>query len=112
GRLVHLISTVTEPGTEIAAVRSVLDRTLEANGSQSVDTVAETIFPLSLYPNPGFEWVPGIPPDEEKELDDAANELYTSYCDLLPLLLTADGNTRGTYFGRMVTWPGKVAGGP
>lgn len=112
GRLVHLVSTVTVPGTEIAAVRHVLDRVLEAKGRQSVDTVAETIFPSSLYPDPGFDWTAGIAPDQDEELDTAADALYGTYCDMLPLLLTVDGNARGTYFGRMVTWPGKVAGGP
>jgi len=112
GRLVHLVSTVSEPGAEIASVRRVLDAALDAAGKQSVDTVAETIFPSSLYPDPGFNWTPGIAADNEAELDTAADKLYTSYCDMLPLLSTAAGNSRGTYFGRMVSWPGKVAGGP
>ena len=30
---------------------------------------------------------------------------------MLPLLLTASGNSRGTYFSRMLTWPGREAGG-
>ena len=30
---------------------------------------------------------------------------------MLPLLLTASGNRSGTYFSRMVSWPGKEAGG-
>lgn len=112
GRLVHLVSTLSEPGMEIAPVRRVLDAALDAAGKQSVDTVAETIFPSSLYPDPGFKWTPGIAADKEAELDTAAETLYTSYCDMLPLLSTAAGNSRGTYFGRMVSWPGKVAGGP
>lgn len=112
GRVVHLVSTVTEPGAESAPVRLVLDSALEAAGKHSVDTVAETIFPSSLYPNPGFNWIPGIAAQKEAELDTAADALYTSYCDMLPLLLTAAGNGRGTYFGRMVSWPGKAAGGP
>ncbi len=112
GRLVHLVSTVSEPGAEIASVRRVLDAALDAAGKQSVDTVAETIFPSSLYPDPGFNWTPGIAADKEADLDTAADTLYRSYCDMLPLLSTAAGNSRGTYFGRMVSWPGKVAGGP
>jgi hypothetical protein len=103
---------VTEPGTEIAAVRSVLDAALEANGSPPVDTVAETIFPSSLYSDPGFDWTAGIASDKEAELDAAADALYASYCDILPLLSTASGNRLGTYFGRMVSWPGKAPGGP
>lgn len=112
GRLVHLVSTVTEPGAEIASVRHVLDAALQAADKHSVNTVAETIFPSSLYPDPGFDWMPGVAAQKEAELDTAADALYSSYCDMLPLLLTAAGNNRGTYFGRMVSWPGKVAGGP
>jgi len=112
GRLVHLVSTVVEPGAEIAPVRHVLDAALDVAGKHSVHTVAETIFPSSLYPDPGFDWMPGIAVEKEAELDAAADALYSSYCDMLPLLLTAAGNSRGTYFGRMVSWPGKAAGGP
>lgn len=112
GRLVHLVSTVTDPGAELPAVRRVLDAALEAACSQVVDTVAGTIFPSSLYPDPGYGWIPGIAVDREAELDAAAQALYAGYCDMLPLLLTAAGNSRGTYFGRMVSWPGKAAGGP
>lgn len=112
GRLVHLVSTVTEPGSEIASVRHVLEACLETAGKYSIDTVAETIFPSSLYSDPGFDWTPGIEAEKQKELDAAAEALYSSYCEMLPLLLTAAGNNRGTYFGRMVSWPGKSAGGP
>lgn len=112
GRVVHLVSTVTNPGDEIPAVRDVLNAALESAGKQPVETVAETIFPSSLYPDPGFDWAPGIAERKEAELDNAADELYSGYCDILPLLLTAAGNNRGTYFGRMVSWPGKAAGGP
>ncbi len=112
GRLVHLVSTVTEPGAELAPVRHVLDSALDAVDKHSVDTVAETIFPSSLYPDPGFDWMPGIAPEKEAELDTAADALYSSYCDILPLLSSVAANNRGTYFGRMVSWPGKAAGGP
>lgn len=112
GRLVHLVSTVTEPGSEIPPVRHVLDASLEAASKHSVETVAETIFPSSLYPDPGFDWMPGIAAEKQEELDAAAGALYSGYCEMLPLLLTAAGNNRGTYFGRMVSWPGKAAGGP
>jgi hypothetical protein len=112
GRLVHLVSTVTDPGTELAPVRQVLDCALDAADKQSVDTVAETIFPSSLYADPGFDWMPGIAPEAEAELDSAADALYSSYCDMLPLLSSVVANNRGTYFGRMVSWPGKAAGGP
>ncbi len=112
GRLVHLVSTVTDPGTELAPVRQVLECALGAADKQSVDTVAETIFPSSLYTDPGFSWAPGMAPEAEAELDFAADALYASYCDMLPLLSSVAANNRGTYFGRMVSWPGKAAGGP
>ena len=111
GRLVHLGSTVTDPGRELARVRQVLDCALGAADKQPVDTVAETIFPSSLYSDPGFDWTPGIAQEAEAELDSAADALYSSYCDMLPLLSSVAANNRGTYFGRMVSWPGKAAGG-
>lgn len=112
GRLVHLVSTVTTPGSEETAVRQVLDAALDTAGKQSVATVAETIFPSSLYPDPGFDWMPDIDQPGELELDRSAETLFASYIDMLPLLVSASGNNRGTYFGRMVSWPGKAAGGP
>jgi thymidylate synthase len=78
---------------------------------QSVETVAGTIFPSALYTDPGFDWFPEIDRDKQALLDAAANSMYQQYCEMLPLLLTADGNRLGTYFGRMVSWPGKQAGG-
>ena len=111
GRLVHLVMTVTEPGLEIPSVRRVLGNTLAQAGSQDIDTVAETIFPSSLYADPGYEWLPGISHDKEAELDAAADALYRSYCDILPILCTLQANNKGTYFGRLISWPGKDAGG-
>lgn len=111
GRLVHLVLTVTDPGVEVPEVRQVLDRALERSGSQDVTTVAETIFPTSLYSDPGYDWLPGLSPDKEAELDTAAEALYSRYCDVLPMLRTVPANSRGTYFGRIISWPGKEAGG-
>ena len=45
-----------------------------------------TIFPSSLYEDPGFDWTPGLPAKAVRELDDAALDLYSSYLDMLPLL--------------------------
>lgn len=111
GRAVHVVSTVTDPGAEIASIRQVLDETLHAAGVQSVDTVAETIFPASLYPDPDLDWSPGLPEAERVALDGAAHALYAAYADVLPLLRTVNANKSGTYFSRMISWPGKEAGG-
>lgn len=111
GRVVHLVTTVTEAGHEIRAVRDVVDRALDRAGMQSADTVAETIFPSSLYPDPGFEWTPGLDDGQVAALDEAASGLYGAYEDILPLLRTVHANRSGTYFSRMITWPGKEPGG-
>lgn len=111
GRAVHVISTVTEPGPEIETVRSVLDQALEKAGAQSVQTVAETIFPRSLYSDPDIDWSPGLPAAQRDLLDHAAASMYAAYGDMLPLLLSANGNHGGTYFSRMISWPGKTVGG-
>jgi hypothetical protein len=111
GRAIHMVSTVTEPGSEIGSIRRVLDEALDAAGAQSVDTVAETIFPESLYPNPGRDWSPELPASECAMLDAAAESLYETYTGMLPLLRTVNANKSGTYFSRMISWPGKEAGG-
>lgn len=113
---VHVITTVTEPGTELLPVRTVIDSFLAAVAGtshplQAIETVAETIFPSSLYQSPGKPWSPASGHETERALDDAASNLYDAYCDMLPILRTATGNARGTYFSRMVTWPGRDVGG-
>ena len=111
GRAVHVVSTVTEPGTEILSVRRVLDGALDGYGAQSIDTVAETIFPASLYPDPAIDWAPDLPAAKRAMLDAAADALYEAYVGMLPMLRTINANKSGTYFSRMITWPGKEAGG-
>lgn len=113
GRLVNVLTTITEPGSEDAHVRAVIDQTLDAQQrrAQSVETVAGTIFPAELYRDVGYPWRPGLSPEDAEALDDAATALFDSYELMLPLLLTANGNRGGTYFSRMVTWPGKEPGG-
>lgn len=111
GRAVHLVTTVTEPGPEVPAVREVLDAALERAGMQCVDTVAETIFPSSLYPDPGVQWAVGLDAAGVAALDTAASDLYVAYEEILPLLRTVHANRSGTYFSRMITWPGKEPGG-
>ena len=111
GRMAHLMMTVTQPGAEIQCVRHGIDRELEQINEQSVDTVAETIFPQSLYPAPGFDWHPELPADQLHSMDQAANDLYNIYVSILPLLRTVHANRMGTYFSRMISWPGKEPGG-
>jgi hypothetical protein len=111
GRAVHVVSTVTDPGTEFLSVRRVLDGALDGYGAQSIDTVAETIFPASLYPDPAIDWAPDLPAAKSAMLDAAADALYDAYIGVLPMLRTIHANKSGTYFSRMITWPGKEVGG-
>jgi hypothetical protein len=74
---------------EIPAIRRELDRVLRSRGHGSVETVANTIFPESL-------WNPAT----------ARTQLYARYLRLLPKLRRCRANTHGTYFERM------IAGGP
>ena len=73
--------------------------------------MAETIFPASLYPDPGIDWSVDLPEAQRGALDAAAAALYDAYAGMLPLLRTVNANKSGTYFSRMITWPGKEAGG-
>lgn len=112
GRLVHLVTSIADPAAEVPEVREVLDAFLREQRDQSVGTVAETIFPYSLYQDPGFDWQPGLAADDVAVLDDAAADLYDSYVEMLPSLLTAAAaNSRGTYFSRIIHWPGNQTEG-
>jgi len=111
GRMVHLVTTIEHPGVELPEIREGLDRALDRANSPSVDSVAQTIFPKALYRDPGDIWSPGMPKALERELDTAANDLYDKYLSMLPILRTDRANSRGTYFSRMISWPGKEIGG-
>lgn len=117
GRRTNVLTTVCDPTAfEDPAVRDAIDAVLtpgKRNGVtlQTVDTVANTIFPLELYNAPDVAWAPDLDPEQAAALDTAAADLYGIYADMLPMLCTADANARGTYFGRMISWPGKKSGG-
>jgi hypothetical protein len=117
GRAINVISTVENPlAPENSDIRSAVDDIL-AEGDrkkvriQSVDTVAGTIFPRDLYADTGLIYRSGMDPEELAKLDASAADLYMAYGEILPLLCTDGANSRGTYFGRMVSWPGKTGGG-
>ena len=111
GRCVHLVMTVENPGSENEAIRDALDRALDATDTPSVETVAGTIFPKALYRSPGYSWSPDLDELAISALDTAANDLYQRYEQMLPVLLRFPGNSRGIYFARMISWPGKKPGG-
>lgn len=111
GRMAHLMMTVTQPGLEITCIRDGIERELALTGQQSVDTVAGTIFPRSLYSDPGLAWHPRLRAEQQHALDKAAADLYDRYLSSLSLLRTVRANEIGTYFSRMISWPGKGPGG-
>ncbi len=87
--LVVAITGFDNDGTveEELQVRSALENVLATEGKQSIETVANTIFPRSL-------WNPGAP----------RQVLFKRYLEILPKVLRATRkNARGTYFERMIT---------
>jgi hypothetical protein len=108
--VVHTVTTVRDPGTEIIPLRRFVDDLLQPgyrSGThiQRVDTVASTVLPQALYHSPGFPWSPDAVGEQAAAHDVAASALFDAYDLMLPMLRTANGNRNGTYFGRMIDWP-------
>ncbi len=72
---------------------------------------ASTLFPSAFYADPGFDWTADLPLSAVDTLDHAAQDLYSGYLDILPSLRRIKANQNGTYFSRMITWPGKTGEG-
>lgn len=111
GQLLHAVVPISSPGLADPAVIALNDAMLAARSKHPVDRVASTVFPSSSYADPGFSYQPKMPPEQLAILDSAAVDLYSRYQTMLPWLQTFDGNERGTYFGRLVSWPGKNGDG-
>lgn len=111
GRLLHAVLSVSDPSAPLQGVVAANDALLLARGKHTVDTVANTVFPANLYAPPALDYHPNLKPVEVQLLDAAADDLYSSYCDMLPDLCGFAGNEHGTYFGRLVSWPGKTNDG-
>lgn len=111
GRLLHAVLSITDPVAPIPEVVAANDALLVPRGDHSVDTVANTLFPANLYAPPDFDYHPDLKPEQLQLLDAAAEDLYAAYRDMLPDLCGFAGNAHGTYFGRLVSWPGKGGDG-
>jgi hypothetical protein len=74
-------------GVESMAIRVKLDEVLESKGKFSCSTVANTIFPMSL-------WDPSKEPER----------LYLAYLSMLPVLWKFPQNRRGLYFERLIDY--------
>lgn len=117
GHAINVVSTVEDPlAAEDPQVRSAVDNVLtepKRNGVrlQTVDTVAGTIFPRDLYADTGLTYGADLDGEERAKLDASSADLYDAYVEMLPILTTDTANKSGTYFGRMISWPGKTGGG-
>jgi thymidylate synthase len=91
-RAVNLNIRIEEPTEEDPQIRSFVDRLLSDLKMQDADTVANTIFPA--------EWGLDFPEPAE---------LAADYREHYPMIKSM-GNPRGTYFGRLVAYPGSEKG--
>lgn len=99
--LPNLIISVTNPLDEEPTVRADLDELIRVHRSSGgrevypVQTVANTIFPEEYFVTPG-----------DAESRTRGYEKYKATQDLRKR--TAHSSRRGTYFGRMIDWPGGI----
>lgn len=112
-QMLHVMTTVAEPQlTGDERLRQQIDVTLtpqpgNRHGLQSAETIANTIFPRSLYPDPKVSYIPQDD-DNNALLADAAEKLYERYRLIFPYMKKLHGeNTKGSYFQRMISWGDK-----
>lgn len=116
GKMVHLLTSVSEPWLpEDPVIRAAVDRVLTPSIQrprlQSIDTIANTIFPAGLYPDPRIPWSPEDRANNAP-VTAAAESLYANYAAIFPNLRRAHSeNRKGTYFSRMISWPGRTMDG-
>lgn len=88
-----LVVTVTDmvdgEAQEILTIRQALDAQLKTLSKQSCHTVANTVFPQSMW-NPNEE--------------DGAEKLFQRYDNLWPAIKRFQANRQGTYFRRMTAY--------
>jgi hypothetical protein len=86
----HTVVRIENPLDEDPAVRAAVDEILSTAGLQSVKTVANTIFPAAVAATSSDQL-----------------ELTRRYLDAMPTLRRlSPANIYGTYFGRLVSYPG------
>lgn len=88
-KLFHTVTRITDPTVENPAVRAVADGLLTERGDQTIETVANTLFPAQLA----------------AASRDTAH-LAARYRAAYPTIKRVHkSNRRGTYFGRLVDYP-------
>lgn len=83
----NLIAEIENPTVDDGEIRKQVNALLKRINSQTVDTVANTIFPIDLIAN-------GYPREH----------FYQRFLNLYPRLQKVKSNDSGTYFGRLVGW--------
>ncbi len=114
GQALHVVTTVARPvADDLQSISSspgfqeAVDEILLVRHPawQPITTVAETIFPDSLYKWDCEAWHPDMELDQRLAVEQRATDLFTEYKDILPLISKAKKNRWGsTYFGRLVQW--------
>jgi len=79
---------IADPAAEVSDIRAGLDAVLTRQGLQSVGTVANTIFPQSLW-----------------QSSQSRDEFFDRYRHMVRKLKKFRGNNRGLYFDRLTKWP-------
>jgi hypothetical protein len=116
GRAVNVVTTVARPvDADLAGLsisphfRAALESTLIARHPSwnTVESVADTIFPSSLYRWHRSSWSPDLEEAERLEIEARATAFFDQYVGMHPLIKKAPANRWGdTYFGRLVNWDG------
>jgi len=82
------VEIVDSAEPDVPDIRAGLDAELSRQGLQSIDTVANTIFPQSLWRS-----------------SQSRQEFFDRYRQMVPKLKRFRGNNRGLYFDRLTEWP-------
>jgi hypothetical protein len=90
-KLLHVRARITHPGLEDPSIREVADTLLQESGHPPVTTVINTLFPAALAK------VSATP----KEFVSRYRAMYKR------IRREARINNRGTYFGRLIDYPGR-----
>lgn len=85
----HTVVRITDPRQEDSHLRAELDRLRAAKKLYPIDTVVNTLFPTALAAQ-----------------CTAHDELVSRYRALYPRLKKVRRNAHGTYFGRLIAYPG------
>lgn len=88
-RALHMIVSIEAPTAEDDLIRTAVDRLLGDLQQPGIDTVANTIFPTAIAAT-----------------SSSHKELVERYLRYLPRLRKFPGNQFGTYFARLIAYPG------